>query len=617
MSQDLPKIDNYIDQSNLNNFCNRYFQEKILEFNIPGAVFSLVKDGSLLLNKGYGLANIESQIPVFPEQTVFRVASVSKLVTATAIMQLVEKKKLNLEDDVNQYLEDFHLDNNYAQPVKIAHLLTHTGGFDDRFIGLESNTPLKLSSMKNHLATRMPHRVMPPGEVISYSNYGMGLAGYLVEVVSQLPFAEYVRQNILQPLGMKHSSFELSSHLMSALATGYEEMNDTLVAVPYSYIKLPPGGAFITTATDIARLAIAHLQGGCYGNTRILEPETVELMHQQQFTHDPRLSGFAYGFYERIENNRRAIVHEGIMRGFSSLLWLLPEENLGLFIACNREELKLADEFVSEFLDYFYPVLNGTSSPTESSDHSLALDNFTGYYRHNRYSRTTLQKLVTLFSQLPVNIQDNQLCIPEWRDPEKVNLWQQVEPLLFCQHCDSSSQDGSAMQNDGEDYLAFKTNLQGQVTHMFRGINAWEKLPWYATRPFHFSLVVFCVLVFLIGTVASFLPGFDFTISSGESIAKILFTLVSWLNLAFIVGFALVSSDRNGLAYGVPLKLILLLCIPLITCLIAIALFSITLTAWFYGYWSWLERLVYSLTTTASLIFVWFLWYWNLLGFRF
>lgn len=137
------------DLRELEAFLDTFFTEQMKELHIPGAVFILVKDGEIFFAKGYGFANLEKKTPVIPDKTLFRVGSVSKLFTTTAIMQLYEKEMLNLDDDVNKYLRNFQLEDNYPQSVTIANLLTHTGGFDERLTGMAARSPSEVLRLEN------------------------------------------------------------------------------------------------------------------------------------------------------------------------------------------------------------------------------------------------------------------------------------------------------------------------------------------------------------------------------------------------------------------------------------------------------------------------------------
>ncbi|MDQ3473130.1 MAG: beta-lactamase family protein, partial [Acidobacteriota bacterium] len=174
---------------------------------MPRLGLVVVKDDGIFFQKDYGQASDGRNITVTPDQTLFRAASVSKLVTATAVMQLVEQGKLNLNADINTYLTRFQLENNYPSPITARHLLTHTSGIEDRLFSNTVPSADRLVSLGDYFAAHIPRRIRPPGEQIAYSNTGMALAGHLVEAVSGLSFEEYVDRNIFPPLGMTRSSF--------------------------------------------------------------------------------------------------------------------------------------------------------------------------------------------------------------------------------------------------------------------------------------------------------------------------------------------------------------------------------------------------------------------------
>ncbi len=218
-------------------FLDSLFQKKMKELHVPGAVFVLVRDGGIFFSKGYGYADLEKQIPVDPDRTLFRIASVSKVVTGAAVMQLAGRGLLDMNKDVNEYLTRFKLDNNFKQPVTMAHLLTHTGGFDDNYIGKVGRTPEEQAPLGEFLAERMPKRVMTPGEVYSYSNHSNALAGYLVEAIAKKDFAEYAEENIFRPLEMNHSSFRLPEHLAPDLSKGYIFENGKFREFPFDYLN--------------------------------------------------------------------------------------------------------------------------------------------------------------------------------------------------------------------------------------------------------------------------------------------------------------------------------------------------------------------------------------------
>ena len=166
----------------MNNFIAEYST-----VSTPSMGFVLIKGNDVFYQKGYGFADYEETVAVTPDQTVFRAASVSKLFTTTAIMQLVERGKIQLDADVNLYLKKFQLKSNYPAPVRVRDLLTHTSGIEDGFIGNSVPDAAQLPQLGDYFSQRVPRHIRPAGEEIAYSNRGMALAGHLVEAVSGLP----------------------------------------------------------------------------------------------------------------------------------------------------------------------------------------------------------------------------------------------------------------------------------------------------------------------------------------------------------------------------------------------------------------------------------------------
>lgn len=584
-------------------FLDGYFDEQMEKLHVPGAVFVLVKDGEIFFAKGYGYSDLEKKKPVIPERTVFRMGSVSKLFTATAVMQLCEQGKLNLNDDVNKHLKHFQLEEKYPEPVTVANLLTHTSGLEQRGMGTGIRKESELVPLGEYLASGVLCRVMPPGEVIIYSSPGIALAGYLVEQVSGVPFAEYIDENIFRPLDMSRSSFKQPppSRLASDLAMGYRYKNGTYKPYSTDYLSIiSPAGDFYTTAIDIAHFMIAHLQNGCYGNLRILGEATAQDMHQQHFTHHARLRGRAYGFSEWFENNQRAIFHDGGAPGFNTRLFLLPEQDLGFFIAWNSNTIKFHWELTSQFLDHYYPVHDEQVHPQPPADFQNRADRFTGSYHPYEFSSKTILKLSTLFEQIRVkDNSDGTLTIGS-------NRYAEVEPLLF-------------QRTDDESYVAFREDDDDRITHLFFGTVACRKLPWYETTLFQVGLIGFFVLAFLSDCIFNFLPILGLQLLDIPQLPQLLAGLVSALNLIFLVGlaFAVLKIDRWEFVYGVPPMLMALLVIPLVTTIIAVGLPIFATLTWKSECWSDIGQLHYSLMTVLALAFILFLRYWNLLGFGF
>jgi CubicO group peptidase (beta-lactamase class C family) len=340
-------------------FADDFFARQMEELHIPGVTFVFVQDGTVLLAKGYGLANLEEGIPFDPEESVVRIGSVSKLFVATAVMQLVERGELDLYADVNQYLTTFQLDESYPEPATLAHLLTHTAGFEDPPYQTTTD-PTEVQPLGSYLAEQMPPRVEAPGQVFRYCNQCYALAAYIVEQVSGISFDQYVEENILAPLGMERTGYLLSPLMPHGLAVGYFYENGGQIPQPIDYDHDYPGGSLVSTAEDMAKFMFAHLEDGCYQDTCILQSATIAEMHQGQFTMRPREMGATYGFTEGFLNGQRLIGHTGAIRGFGASLDLLPEHDMGYFFAFNEEcyltsACDIIPRFRREFAKRFFP----------------------------------------------------------------------------------------------------------------------------------------------------------------------------------------------------------------------------------------------------------------------
>jgi CubicO group peptidase (beta-lactamase class C family) len=308
--------------------------DAISRADIAGAVIVIVKDGQPLFERGYGLSDVKARKPVDPEKTLFRPGSISKTFTWTAVMQQVEAGKIDLDADVNRYL-DFKIPPYDGKPITMRNLLTHSPGFSDAAKDLIFTDPKALKSLGATLNGSAPARIFPPGTTPAYSNYGAALAGYIVERVSGEPFADYIAHHILTPLGMTHSTFvqPLPDGWSANMSKGY-----SVASRPpgkYEIVGPSPAGSMATTGSDMAHFMIAHLQDGEYQGQRILAAKTAEVMHSPQFVPVPSLPGMAFGFYQEPGNGHRVIGHAGDTTLFHSEMHLYLDDHVGLFISLN------------------------------------------------------------------------------------------------------------------------------------------------------------------------------------------------------------------------------------------------------------------------------------------
>ena len=613
----------------LETFLDELFAKQMDEYHIAGAAISIVKDGKLLFAKGYGYADLEKGIPVDPEQTVFRIGSVTKLFTWTAVMQLVEQGRLDLDADINTYL-DFHIPDTYPQPITLKHLMTHTSGFENRNFEVLSLEGQDQALPGEWLASHIPGRVRPPGERAAYSNYGAALAGYIVARVSGQPYDQYIQEHVLDPLGMKGSTIQwpAPADLNARESVGYLYDKGAFLVFPRltSHLDLFPAGAMRASVTDMARFMIAHLQGGRYSDAnipeaRILKETTMQQMHSTLYTPDPRLRGTAYGFFDFSDNGQRTIGHSGESEPMQSLLLLLPEQNLGIFVSYNSlgggELTTQHFGFQRAFFDHYYPVpaVEPIQPPADFDERS---GRFAGSYRGTLNSYTTLEKITGIFgggyNAEISGVGDGVLLFTmfgqEWKFVE-------VEPLYF-------------RQVDGPIDLAFREDDRGRITYMFTGIIpqlAFEKLKWYETPGFNMALLLGCVLIFLsiiplglIRVIRSRRPSGGLKPSQrGTPIAHWIILGICVLNLLFVVGTMQWAStfQMYGVSLGVSMFYQIVLGLGVLSTVLTAGALVYTVLAWKNRYWGITTRAYYTLVTVAAIAFVWFLNYWNLLGWRY
>jgi CubicO group peptidase (beta-lactamase class C family) len=333
--------------------------------DIAGADVAIVKDGAILTERGFGYADIDKQKPVDPQLTLFRPGSVSKLLTWTAVMQLVEQKKIDLDADVNQYL-DFHIPERGGKPVTMRNLMQHTAGFEEQAKGIIFEGD-KAPGYDTLLKAAVPHRVFDAGTTPAYSNYGASLAGYIVQRLSGESFDEYIEHHIFAPLDMKHSTFRqpLPANLAPLMSQGYRTASDDKPR-PFEIVGPAPAGSLSAAAEDMAHFMIAHLQNGEYQGRRILSAETAEQMHNSPLTLLPPLNRMELGFFETNINGREVIAHLGDTDYFHTSLHLFLKENVGLYISFNSPGKEgaaggLRGAVFQDFADRYFPA-----PPTEA-----------------------------------------------------------------------------------------------------------------------------------------------------------------------------------------------------------------------------------------------------------
>ncbi|QQS41026.1 MAG: beta-lactamase family protein [Acidobacteriota bacterium] len=422
----------------------------------PGMAITVVRDGKVILSKGYGFANVETKRPVDPATTVFRIGSITKVFTANAALQLVDDGKLDLDSDVGSYLVSLKIRKDHQQKITIRHLLSHTSGLDEFSAGRRAASPDGVKPLAEFLSDRLVARTLP-GKRISYSTYGITLAGHIVEKISGRHLAVFFQDNIFGPLEMTRTNLgPVPAERIGDLAVGYT-FNGQYNVQDFEYFHTYPASDINSTANDMARFILAHLENGRYKDRRFLSEESAKLMHKAQFTNHPKLPGWALGFYETRDNNLNGVEHGGSMEGYAALLYLLPEKKLGIFVASNIEQGALMAGMKNAVLDYFYPV----GSTPEDRKQFEALKKFAGEYRWDVYCHTCSAETRGFYPRpftVTVN-NDGTLGFLNRR-------WKIVEPMVF----------KAILNDDREIFSVFEEDEDGRITFLFNGSNAYERV---------------------------------------------------------------------------------------------------------------------------------------------
>lgn len=498
--------------------------------DIAGAVIAVVKDGKVLFARGYGYADVAAKKPVTAGDTLFRLASISKLFSSTAAMQLVEEGKLALDEDVNQYL-DFKIPETFPQPITLRNLLTHTAGFEETIRGNRVPDGEPLLPLKEFLPQQLPPRIYPPGTTPAYSNYGNSLVGYIVERATGQLFDDYADEHIFKPLGMQHTTYAqpLPEALKPMMSNGY--MNGSDPPDPFEIVQTFPGGGLSSTAEDMARFMIAHLQEGRLGEGHILKPDTARLMHSRQRELKPSMNSSALGFAEQSRNGYRVIGHGGDLRAFHSQLSIVPELGLGFFISQNSRGREGAGNLRSlvwrSIFDRYFPRVTPLDAPTEALSNS---SEFLGLYKSTRRFDHSIYKLWMLNSQITVTAQaDGAITCSLIGEYGQNKPLREIGPLVYC-------------EEKGQDCIGFRRDDAGRVQLVggFPHI-VFQMVPWYERRPLTLTVVVASATIFgltlLIWPIAALIRrhyGRKLNLTRTQRRLRVIVMIVCALDLGFV-----------------------------------------------------------------------------------
>lgn len=317
--------------------------------SLPAVSIVLVDDQKVVWAQGFGLADPKQKIAAGAD-TIYRVGSVSKLFTDTALMQLVEKRQLDLDAPVERYLPDFHPANPFGKPITLRELMSHRSGLvREPPVGhyFDSTGPTLKATVESLNSTRL---VYPPGAHIKYSNAAIAVAGYVLEKQSGEPFATYLQKAVLQPLGMSNSSFAPTRQVLAKVARAFLWTYDgRIFDAPTFELGMAPAGCMYSSVLDLSKFLSMLFAGGEGAGSRVLKPETLHAMWQPQFPDGKQNADFGIGFLVGNLEGHRLVGHGGAIYGFATELEALPDDKLGVAVvttmdSANANMTKIANQ---------------------------------------------------------------------------------------------------------------------------------------------------------------------------------------------------------------------------------------------------------------------------------
>jgi CubicO group peptidase (beta-lactamase class C family) len=612
-----PQTTPKLTKEDLEAFFDGFLPIEILRDDIAGAVVLVVKDGKVLFAKGYGYSDVKNKKPVTVDATLFRPGSISKTFTWTAVMQLVEQGKIDLNRDVNDYL-DFKIPSTYGKPITMKNLMTHTPGFEETLKELFVAKAADMRSLQQYVTAHLPEQIFPPGTTPAYSNYGATLAGYIVQRVSGMPFDDYIEKNILVPLGMQRTTFRqpLPDNLKPLMSQGYSKASQP--SKGFEFVQAWPAGSASTTADDMSRYMMAHLQNGEYNGARILKPETAQLMHSRAFGLVPALNGMAYGFYEESRNGHRIIGHGGDTQWFHSDMHLMPDDNLGFFVSYNsagKPGFPGRTALWHGFLDRYFPYTPPPGEPVANAAQDAK--SVAGMYWLSRRSQTNVAAVTSAFSQSQVSINsDGTISIDAAKDfagnPKHLR---EIAPLEF-------------REENGQGRVAFIKDYAGrQIAVSDLPVFVLQPVPAWKNQNLNTAILVFAtgmfVLTLLFWPINAMLRAhYGYRTDLPDQYRRLRFwvRLICIFNLICLGGFTiwLTSVDENiaALSSRYDFRIHLLQILGLLGIVGALIAINYSVRSWKnQGLWFW-TKVWNTLLMLACVGYAFFLLNWHLLNFK-
>lgn len=594
-------------------YADGVFETIMAEKHIAGATFSVVHQGKTMIKKGYGFANVDLKLMVNPDSTLFRIGTISKLFVWIGVMQMVEQGKLDLDRDVNHYLEAFKIPDTYDQPVTLRSLMTHTPGFEDKLYQLFIVDENLMKPLEEVLKDQLPKRVWPPFKQASYSNHGTGIAQYLVELASEMPFVDYAERFIFDPLGMQNTTIRqpLPARLAPDMSNGYAYKDGKFVEKPFELIPLQSVGSASTTASDMARFMTALLNKTCLDGQCLLDSASFAKMIEPAFYHAERVNPALLGLMDLSMNDRRMFGHGGNTFLFHSMMVIIPEENTGIFYSFNSEGgAAPSGKVIEHLIDYYFPDTRPLAETIElNADY---LEDFEGTYRMNPFSHTEFFKVLSLAMSAKIGQEDGKLRMDAMGE---TTWWLPVDSLTF-------------REETSNRLIVFSRDKKGRVDNLFLGqlaIFAFNKNHGVWNPQLH--IILFAIFMLVLFYILIIWPWMYFVRRKYVRADRAPVTLpvgskvIAWLTgacyLTFFILFAAGSPSGNELVFGVTRGIKIALFFPVLAIPFTLMMIWQSILLIDERSTRIRSRLFYWFSTLVFTAVIWQFHFWNLLGWRY
>ena len=609
---------------NLEPFVDGVVGSYMSQDHIAGVQVAVVRDGETLLVKGYGIDSVAPRRVVDPQQSLFRVGSISKTFTWLAIMQLVERGQLKLDDPVNKHLPDALdiPDGGFEQPIRIIDLMNHTAGFEDIVQGLfvaADATPL---SLQEQLRTRRPQRVREPGRIMAYSNYSTALAGAIVAQVAGMEYESYVEQNILTPLGLTHTTFR---ERFDSMAQNIEMRSGAWQTIPHEHIvSMAPAGAAVSTAADMALYMLALLDPARLEAAGVLRTETFARMREPSFQSAPGMPAIHHGFFNAplglttplgVDN----LSHSGATLHFRSFMVVtddlvdqagVEQGTLGVYIAANSATaMDLVQALPERILARYFPPASRAAPAVPDGDASR-VQQYAGQYRTARRSYAQFEKIINVGAVDVTATRDGYLVM---------NLGGRT--LRFVEIGEDLFR-----QTDGDMMIAFVRDERGRINRfVLNSVGTLERIGFFTSLAW-LSLMLGAALITCIGIlIAASLrrqPVPPYSVGERRSAQVIVGTAAAWLifialTVVWILPFTS-PAGQDQFVYGYPHPLLkVALAVGVVATGLSVLGIATLLPVWRERTWPLGRRLRHTVAVALFVALVATLLQWNAIGFRY